>query len=192
MNVSEAYALLREENPEESVGKSKFASFRPPHVLLSSLMLRNICTCQQQQNLILILVALHKLDSVFPLYSHEFPVGITCNDANDICWNNMCSKCKDAAKFRELCVLKETDKNKCCTWYQWEKVVGGNEKEYLQKFEIKGRVDDLYSTLSKSLPSFLMHYFIKQKQSKSYHGHKANSIAIQTPLFFKWILLKTF
>ena len=46
MNVSEAYALFREEHPEESIGKSKFASLRPPHVLLSSLMLRNICTCQ--------------------------------------------------------------------------------------------------------------------------------------------------
>ena len=89
MNVSEAYALFREEHPEESVGKSKFASLRPSHVLLSSLMPRNICTCQQQQNLILILVALHKFDSVFPLYSHEFPVGITCNNANDICWNNV-------------------------------------------------------------------------------------------------------
>ena len=74
-----------------------------------------------------------------------------------------CRKCKGAAKFRELYVLIETDKNKCCTWYHWEKVVGGNGKEYLQKFEIKGRVNDLYSTLSKSLPSFLMHYFIKQK-----------------------------
>ena len=47
-----------------------------------------------------------------------------------------------------------------------EKVVGGNEKEYLKKVEIKGRVNNLYNTLSKSLPSFLMHYFIKQKQSK--------------------------
>ena len=84
MNVSEAYALFREEHPEESVGKSKFASLSPPHVLSLSLM-RNICTCQQHQNLILILVALHKFDSVFPLYSHEFPVGITCNGANDIC-----------------------------------------------------------------------------------------------------------
>ena len=125
-------------------------------------MPRNVCTYQQYQNLLLILVVLHKFDFVFPFYSHEYPVGITCNGASDICWNNMCSKCKDAAKFRELYVLKETDKNKCCTWYQWEKVVGGNGKEYLQKVEIKGRVDDLYSTLLKSLSSFLMHYFIKQ------------------------------
>ena len=117
MNVSEAYALFREEHPEESFGKSKFPSLSPPHVLLSSLMRRNICTCQQHQNLILILVALHKFDSVFPLYSHEFPVCITCNGANDICWNNKCIKCKDAAKFCELYVLKETDKSKCCTWY---------------------------------------------------------------------------
>ena len=103
MNVSEAYAIFREEHSEESVGKSKFACLRPPHVLLSSLMPRNICTCQQHQNLILILVALHKFDSVFPLYSHEFPVGITCNGANDICWNNMCSKCKNAACYCVYC-----------------------------------------------------------------------------------------
>ena len=64
-------------------------------------------------------------------------MGIICNGANDICWNNMCSKCKDAAKFRELYVLKETDYNKCCTWYQGEKVVGDNKKEYLEKVEKK-------------------------------------------------------
>ena len=78
----------------------------------------------------------------------------------------MCSKCKDAVEFRKLYVLKETDKNKCCTWYQWEKVVGGNGKEFLQKVKLKGRVNDLYSTLSKSLPSFLILYFITQKQLK--------------------------
>ena len=65
MNVSEAYALFREERPKESVGKSKFASLHSPHVLLSSLMPRNVCTCQQYQNLLLILVALHKFDFVF-------------------------------------------------------------------------------------------------------------------------------
>ena len=134
-------------------------------------MPRNICACEQHQNIILILLALHKFDSVYRLYSHELPVGIICDGTNDICWNNMCSKYKDAAKFHDLYVLNETDKNKCCTWYQWEKVVGGNGKEYLKKFETKG-VDDFYSTFSKSLPSFLMHYFIKQKQSKSYHDHK--------------------
>ena len=76
MNVSKAYALFREKHPEESLGKSKFTSLRLPHVLLSSLMPRNICAYQQHQNIILILVALHKFDSAFPLYSHEFPVGM--------------------------------------------------------------------------------------------------------------------
>ena len=66
-------------------------------------------------------------------------VHLTCDSAFD-----MCSKCKDAVKFRDLLVLNETEKNKCCTWYQWEKVVGGNRKEYIEKVVIKGRVDGLY------------------------------------------------
>ena len=79
----------------------------------------------------------------------------------------MLSKCKDVAKFRDFYVLNETDKNKCCTWYQWEKFVELNGKKYLEKIEVKERVDDFYSTLSKPLLAFLMHYFIKQKPSKS-------------------------
>ncbi|XP_065665666.1 uncharacterized protein LOC136087088 [Hydra vulgaris] len=172
MNVNEAYAVFKSDYPEESVGKSKFASLRPPHVLLSSSMSRNVCCCKQHQNIILILEALHKFDSNFPLYSHEFPLSIVCDSEKDICYNNMCTKCKDAAKFHNLFALNEVDKNKCITWYQWEKVAEGNGKEYIKKIEKKGRVDDLYRTFSKSLPSFLWHYFIKQKQSKTYRDHK--------------------
>ena len=80
-------------------------------MLLSSLIPRNICASQQHQNIILILVALHKFDSAFPLYSHEFPVNIICDGANYFCYNN----CKDAAKFDDLYVLNKTDKSKCCT-----------------------------------------------------------------------------
>ena len=37
----------------------------------------------------------------------------------------MCTTCKDAAKFHNLFVLNEIDKNKCITRYQWEKVAEG-------------------------------------------------------------------
>ena len=84
----------------------------------------------------------------------------------------MCTTCKDAAKFHNLFVLNEIDKNKCITRYQWEKVAEGYGKEYIKEIEKKGRVDDLYSTFSKSLPSFLWHYFIKQKRSITYRDHK--------------------
>ena len=105
VNISEARALFKDEHPEESVGKPKFASLHPAHVLLSSQMPRNVRACQHHQNIIIIFEALHKFDCRFPLYSYELPLCLVCNEANDICWNNMCVKCKGAVEFREINVL---------------------------------------------------------------------------------------
>ena len=41
-------------------------------------------------------------------------------------------------------------------------------KEQLQKVQKSGKADVLYNDLTLMLPSFLRHFFIKQKQSDSY------------------------
>ena len=96
MNISEVYQMFKQENPDKKIGKSKFASLRPGHVLLSSQMPRNVCVCRQHQNMALILEALHKFDETFPLYSHVLPQTLVCNSDIDFCCSNICESCKDA------------------------------------------------------------------------------------------------
>ena len=69
MNISEAYQIFKQQNPDKNISRSKFASLRLGHVLLSSQMPRNVCVCRQHQNMTLILKALHKFDETF-LYIH--------------------------------------------------------------------------------------------------------------------------
>ena len=57
-------------------------------------------------------------------------------------------------------------------WYQWEKVPGPNGKEYLEKTLKKGSASVLYGAAYAMLPSFLLHYFIKQQQVNAYEDHK--------------------
>ena len=61
--------------------------------------------------------------------------------------------------------------------YQWEKAPSGNGKEYLEKCLKQGRLVDLFNDACKLLPSFLTHYFTKQKQADAYESHKK---ALQT------------
>ena len=90
------------EYPNADVGKSKFASLRPEHVLLSSQIPRNVFGCQKYENISLILLALHNLDKNVPLNSHALPESTVCSDNCDKCWNNLCETYKDAKLFSQL------------------------------------------------------------------------------------------
>ena len=135
-------------------------------------MPRNVCVCRQHQNMALILEALHKFDENFPAYAHELPQTLVCNSDNDFCWNNICGSCKDAQLYKDLYNLNNDDCDKNVQWYQWEKVPGPNGKEYLEKTLKKGSVSAMYDAACAMLPSFLLHYFIKQQQVNAYEDHK--------------------
>ena len=126
MNISEVYELFKRVYPNAAIGKFKFASLRPEHVLLSSQIPRNVCVCQKHENISLILQALHNLDKNVPLYSHALPESIVCSDNRDKCWNNLCETCKDAELFSELYHLDDGNLEKEVIWYQWKMVPGKN------------------------------------------------------------------
>ena len=54
------------------------------------------------------------------------------------------------------------------TWYQWKKKLMASGKEQLQKVQKNAKANVLYNNLTLMVPSFLQHFFIKQKQSDSY------------------------
>ena len=166
MTVAEAYKLFREKYPAEGIGKSKFGELRPKHVLLSSDLQVNVCTCRYHQNFVLLCEAMHKIQSDFPLYSHDLPPSLVCNENSDDCWNNKCDQCKGGKRFMEKFPLIDTSVE--VTWYQWEKKLIASGKEQLQKVQKSGKAGVLYNDLTLMVPSFLQLFFIKQKQSDSY------------------------
>ena len=110
--------------------------------------------------------AMHKIQGDFPLYSHDFPPSLVCNENSDDCWNNKCDECKGGKGFMEKFPLFDTSIK--VTWYQWEKKLMASGKEQLQKVQKSGKADVLYKGLTLMVPSLLKHFFTKQKQSDSY------------------------
>ena len=102
MTVAEPYKLFREKYPDECIGKSKFAELRPKHVLLSS----DLPVCE----------AMHKIQSDFPLYNHDLPPLLVCNENSDDCWDNKCDKCIGGKRFLEKFPLFDTSIE--VIWYQ--------------------------------------------------------------------------
>ena len=109
---------------------------------------------------------MHKIQSDFPLYSHNLPPSLVCNKNSDDCWNNKCDECKGGKRFIETFPLFDTSVE--VTWYQWGKKLMASGKEKLQKVQKSGKADVLYNDLTLMVPSFLEHFFIKRKQSDSY------------------------
>ena len=63
--------------------------------------------------------------------------------------------------------LDDANLEKEMTWDQWKMVPGKNGKEYLEKAVKRGKAIDAFNYACEILPAFLLHYFIKQKQSKT-------------------------
>ena len=55
MTINEAYEVFMSEQTEKIIDKSEFAELRPPEVLLSYLMPRNVCGCVYHLNIKLLL-----------------------------------------------------------------------------------------------------------------------------------------
>ena len=51
------------------------------------------------------------------------------------------------------------------SWFSWQNATLPNGKEKLQKLSFQGSFDNAFSKLKLQTPTFLMHYFVKEKQS---------------------------
>ena len=113
------------------------------------------------------------LSKVHPdiLISHEFPKSLVCTLPTEDCWNNKCSSCKDG-KFCNF----DLETASLLNWFQWEKRTNINtNKEHLQKVEQTGSFREDFEKLKKQIRSFILHQYIKQRQSTAYLEHKKES-----------------
>ena len=107
--------------------------------------------------------AMHKIQSDFPLYSHDLPPSLVSNENSDDCWNNKCDECKCGKRFMEKFLL--FDRSVKVTRYQWEKKLMASGKEQLQKkVQKSGKADVLYNDLTLLVPSFLQHYLLSKSK----------------------------
>ena len=90
MTINEAYALFKEENADQKIGRSKFAELRPPAVLLSSQTPANVCTCLYHQNMFLALESIHRvIPSNYPtVHLTSFRRNMCGFDQSHVCLEN--------------------------------------------------------------------------------------------------------
>ena len=88
------------ENPDITIGKSKFAELRPKEVL-SSKMSHNVCGCIYHENMILLLQELyHIVPDLLPLYGKEFIASCVREIYSKKCMSSNCALCKN--KFKSV------------------------------------------------------------------------------------------
>ena len=127
MKINEAYELFIKEQSDKVIRKSKFLELRPPEVLLSSQMPRNVCGCIYHTKIKLLLQEMHKkYPEHFPLYGDEFIKACVCDKTSKSCTSSDCHLCKDkfwmnfSDKLHNQGIQNESEK-----WCQWEKVKMG-------------------------------------------------------------------
>ena len=92
VTIGEAYNLFVDENPDVTIGKSKFAGPRLKEVFLSSKMPCNVCRCINHENMILFLQELHcMLCDMFSLYGKEFITSCVCEIDSKKCLSSECA-----------------------------------------------------------------------------------------------------
>ena len=171
MTLAESYKLFIEDNPNNKIGKSKFAEMRPDHVLLVSQTPHNVCGCIYHSNIILLCEGIHRKEASFPLYNkREFFSMAVCSSDNEDCMSNNCETCADG---KLLDNVKENMNNieENIPYYQWK----NDEEGFCIKDLAMGKIKDVIEILKGQLPKFCWHVFIKEKQSQSYDEHKADA-----------------
>ena len=132
-------------------------------MLLSSKIPWNVCLCKHHEIVIIALEKLRKAVPTIPAYSHEVPVIILCDKAQQECWLNKCASCSDVRGFQRRYKPGEDD-NKPVTWYVWKQT----ESEQLPKVVEDGTTADIFEHVKTLLPQFLEHCFVKRAQSEQY------------------------
>ena len=117
--VMEAFKQFKVEHPEIKIGKSKFASLRPPHVLPVSDKDHTVCCCVYHENFEMVLTGIRKVQNV--PQPDELVKAAACNWCLD-CYLGKCDECADVEKKVEPVFKVERDStvgDVDCPYFQW-------------------------------------------------------------------------
>mgnify|MGYP007063903355 CR=1 FL=1 len=107
MTVMEAFQIFKSENPGQKIGKSKYASLCPPHVLPVSERDHTVCCCKYHENFEMLITGLKKLYSLLP-GANQIVIDSVCS-WNIICCFGNCEKCKNLEGFVNNLLNRDID-----------------------------------------------------------------------------------
>ena len=162
MSLKETHALFRAENENIKISRSKFASLRALHVLLSRQTPANLCMCIYHQNVILALKKLSVCSANVPVYANKFADSCLQSPDDPASWFSEChhEECGFKKKYQLQCDSDPSEN--IVEWKQWQDI-NGRMKQLVQSPSVM----HLYDHLCLLMPSFLTHIFIKRQQHKS-------------------------
>ena len=154
MSLKEAYNKFVENNSTVKIGLSKFCELRPQCVKLFDHIPHQVCICPYHENIRLLLVAL-KSFTTLSVDFHTFVDQVTCDSSKNECMSSKCAACRD-----KINQFSPSNLEAAVKYYQWQ----SNDK--IEKVEIIGTIGDVFLELKRLLKDFLLHTYVKRKQSK--------------------------
>jgi len=127
MTVMEAYKSFKTEFLDCKIGKSKFATLRPQHVVPVCDKDHNVCCCRYHEDIDLLLDGIRKLSPT--LVDGNGLVSQSACDWSMNCYLGECEVCKDIAKFVGEKLAQDVGDDTPCSYYQW---MTTNQKELVQ------------------------------------------------------------
>lgn len=153
MSLTEAYNIFNNNHPS-IIGSSKFCELRPPNIKLFDHIPHNVCVCSYHENIRLLLVAL-KDHTRLSVEFEDFINQVTCDSSLFECMNRQCMEC-----INLLDAFAPTEEeNVMLRYQQWQ------TGDRVEKVDIFAQVQDAFGELQKQLKDFLIHTFVKRKQS---------------------------
>ena len=125
LTVMEASQIFRKEYPEIKVGKSKFASLRPSHVLPVLETDHTVCCCKYHENFVMLTAGLKKLHPNLP-GANQVILESVCSWNINCCFGN-CNKCKILEGYVNNLLNGDIDHDTSREYYQWDQ---NNKKEF--------------------------------------------------------------
>ena len=153
--VMEAYHAFRKENTDVKIGKSKFASLRPAHVVPVSDKDHNVCCCVYHENFDLLLEGMRKVKPDLPSSKCLLHMAV-CDPENPQCYFGKCDVCVNIEENVTSKVFATVDATTRCDFLQWD--------ERNKKKVVELSIADAKTEFSKQLTILRKHNFIAKTQ----------------------------
>lgn len=165
-SVEETYAMYKLKHQEDTniVQRSKFYSLRPKQVLLNSKIPHNVCTCKYHENMRFLLEVLSK-HTRLPASFSEISASMTCDEMNEECILRKCVQCHNKI---DTFILSEETAVEPAKWSEWT----NNHLGHMDKIIHEDTVGKAYEIFAERVDAFLLHQYIKRRQSEKFEMAK--------------------
>lgn len=167
LNIHEAYEIFKAENDGLKIGKSKFASLRPPQVIPMTLRDQDVCMCKYHENIDLIIAGLVKFIPGMPNCSDSLLDCTVCGH-DEKCMDRVCLECGNLKAVDDL--FRGVSMDMPVSYYQWKTSDDGRVRKELVNCTMTHAREDLKCQLK----PFGRHVYNIKRQFKELKHLKEN------------------